>query len=238
MKKIFLIALIIIAGLSINATINFGDCEKDEGNIVKQEISISSFKKLKLNGSATVFITTEKSQKVIIETTQNIIDLLKTDVKEGEWTIGFEKCLNLDKQVKFYIDVESIDKLSINGSGDIIGKNKFISKNLDLNVKGSGDIKIDVETNNINAKVYGSGDIKINGTATSQNIVIKGSGDYTATNLTSKEAVAIVYGSGDIDLNVSKKLKAQVHGSGDISYSGNPVNVDNKVNGSGDITAK
>lgn len=240
MRKLIFIALIVVAAISINATFSWGwgDCEKDNGEIVRKEISIDQFNKLHVSGSPTVYLRMGNSQKVEIETTQNIIDLLKTSVTDGEWKIGFNKCLNLRHGVKFYIDATAIEKLSVSGSGDIISKNTINSDDLTIQVRGSGDIKLDVNSSKINSKVQGSGDISLSGKTEVQNISIQGSGDYSAMDLTSNEAEASVNGSGDIKITVKEKLRAKVNGSGDIMYYGNPANVDSKVNGSGDITAK
>lgn len=240
MKKIILLSLIVVAAISINAKFNFSwsDCVKEEGDIVRREISIDSFDKLHLNGSPTVFVTTGKTQKVEIETTQNIIDILKTKVTDGEWSIGFKECIKTKNGVKIYVDAETIKQLSVNGSGDFIGKNTFETDNLSLRIKGSGDIKVDVNANKLTSKIQGSGDIKLSGKTKSQTIVVQGSGDYTALDLTSDVAEANVNGSGDIQITVMESLTAKVNGSGDIIYFGKPAQVDSKVNGSGDITAK
>ena len=47
-----------------------------------------------------------------------------------------------------------------------------------------------------------------------------------------------INGSGDIEVNVEKSLDATVNGSGGIIYFGNPNDLKQKINGSGDITQK
>lgn len=238
MKRIALITLLLASVIFINAKINWKDCEKEKGSIVKQEIKIDRFDKIQLLGSHKVYLTTGKAQKVTIETTQNIIDLLKKDVENGTWKISFEKCINTKNEIVFYVDVDQIQELAVIGSGDIIGKNKIETEELTLNVKGSGDIKLNVGVSKLHAKIQGSGDIELTGETSFQSILVQGSGDYEANHLTSQEAEAIVNGSGDIEINVTQKITANVNGSGDILYSGNPSEVEKKVNGSGDIKAQ
>lgn len=163
---------------------------------------------------------------------------MKTNVKDGEWFIGFKECYKTKNGIKIYVDAESISKLTINGSGDFIGKNEFKSDKLEVQVRGSGDIKATVNVTELSAKVHGSGDITVKGSASNQTISVHGSGDYEAIDLVSNSANASVNGSGDIEIQVSESLKARVNGSGDIVYYGNPSNVDSNVNGSGDITRK
>ena len=45
----------------------------------------------------------------------------------------------------------------------------------------------------------------------------------------------MINGSGDAVLHVTERLSAQINGSGDIVYYGNPPDVSRRVNGSGDV---
>ncbi len=236
-KLLFALGIIVIISFGFKS-IFWGNCEEEKGKISRTTVNIDKFSKLKLHGSSTVYLSQGESFSVEIETTENIKDLLNTQVDANTWTIKFEKCINAKNGVKFYISMPEIDLITVSGSGDIIGKNKITSGQLELSVRGSGDIKLDVETKELNSSVKGSGDIVVEGQTEKQTIRIQGSGDYTAKDLRSQEAHASINGSGDININVEERLTANVNGSGDILYSGNPSEVDKKVNGSGDIEAK
>lgn len=215
-----------------------GDCEEEVGKISRTALDVSQFEKLVLNGSHTVFLTQSDNHKVEIETTENIKKLVSTKVSDGVWKINFDKCIKTKNGVKFYIETPNIQALTVNGSGDIISKSTIQSTELSMDVRGSGDIKVEVDCQSMNSSIKGSGDIMVKGKTEKQTASVIGSGDYTASDLTSENAKVTVNGSGDIVINVSESLEAKVNGSGDISYSGNPSNVDKQVNGSGDIESK
>lgn len=238
MKKLVFVLAMVIAIISLGFIFPLGKCEKEEGEIQRKEVKIASFNKIKLTGSSTVYLSQGESQKVEIETTENIMELLEKDVDNQEWTIRFKKCIKTKKGVKFYITSPSFEALSINGSGDILGQNELKSENLKLSVKGSGDLTLELDAEDLEVKIMGSGDIKLEGKCKSQDISIIGSGDYSAKNLKSQNANVSVNGSGDASLFVKKNLDAKVTGSGDISYWGNPETKQTQVTGSGDITAR
>lgn len=239
MKKLLFLLIVIISVTLSFKTLNWtANCEKEEGKISRTTIDVKAFNKLVLNGSHTVYLTQSDQHKVEIETTENIKKLLSTSVSDEEWKISFEKCLKTKNGVYFYISTPNIESLTVNGSGDIIGKSTIKSSELSLNVRGSGDIKVEIESNSTSSSVIGSGDIVIEGSTVSQSATVKGSGDISASGLKSETAEASVSGSGDINIMASKTLNAKVNGSGDIVYSGQPENVSKQVNGSGDIEEK
>lgn len=73
--------------------------------------------------------------------------------------------------------------------------------------------------------IAGSGDIKLEGLASEAVYTVAGSGDIVADNMVADGVEASVAGSGDIICHARKSLKANVAGSGEIGYKGNPAQV-------------
>src|SRR5215211_2956329 len=82
----------------------------------------------------------------------------------------------------------------------------------------------------------GSGKITVGGTVEQQDLKISGSGEYLAKDLQTKVASAEISGSGNATVTVSDKLDAQLSGSGQLTYYGNPPQVTREVRGSGRVT--
>ena len=212
------------------------DCEKGKGEIVEQQIELKSFEKIRLKGSSTVYLTKSDEQRVVIKGQQNLIDILNTEVKDDTWDIKFEKCVNNMKGFEVYVSLPTITEASIYGSGDIISKEGiFATGDIEFNILGSGDIKINANAKNVTSSIKGSGDIELKGTAVKHDIHIAGSGDVKALELVSKDVNVDIKGSGDVKVNCADNLDVSILGSGDVHYSGNPKNVNNNVKGSGDV---
>ena len=77
----------------------------------------------------------------------------------------------------------------------------------------------------------------LTGSVNELEVKVSGSGDFMGNGLKSNNTQAYVSGSGDIEVNATKSLKARVNGSGDIEYSGSPETSDTKVLGSGSISS-
>lgn len=194
----------------------WGKSVKGEGPTVKETLDLSDFHSVGLGCSATVYIEKGSSQKVVVEGQKNIIDLLKKEVKNGSWNIGFEKNVyNYDKLV-VYITMPDVNALSIGGSGKIISKNEF--ENLD----------------NLKMSIGGSGTIEFSGSVQNAEISIAGSGDVKASGLRSENCKISIAGSGDCYIEAGEKLDVSIAGSGDVHYKGRP-RVKSSIAGSGDV---
>ncbi len=146
--------------------------------------------------------------------------------------------------------------IGINGSGDLDAK--FDVRNLELKVSGSGDTELngvrgifkvtnsgsgDLDAEGLKLeecfiKNSGSGDIELVGKTNNLTVTMMGSGDFDGYSLTAVNATISNSGSSDVTIDVVESLQVVLHGSGDLTYRGNPEKVDVRSNGSGDIYRK
>ena len=239
MKKIITLSLVVAFTFSCSA--QWGKKIKGNGNTVTIERSVGDYDAVALAGWFDVDLVDGKEGEIILEGESNLLEYIKTEVKDGKLVIKVEKGVNLkpsswDDGIRITVPVDRIDALTLSGSGDIVGKKTIKTDTFKTTMSGSGDITVDVETNMVEARMSGSGDINLSGSTENFEAAISGSGDIKAYELEAENVNATVSGSADIKVTANKMLKARVSGSGDISYRGNPDKVDTKVSGSGDIS--
>lgn len=195
-----------------------GNYVKGEGPVVTKELQLDNFKGIGLAVAGKVYLTKGNSQKVTVEAQQNIIDLLKTEVKGDHWNIGFKdktRVRNYESLV-IRITVPDINALSIAGSGSIIGESAF---------DGMDELEVSIS---------GSGDMSLAGSANKLSISIAGSGNVSMQDLKAQDAEVSISGSGDCKVDVTRELDVSIAGSGDVSYKGSP-RVSSSVAGSGKV---
>lgn len=239
MKKLSLLLCIGIISLSCSA--QWGKTVKGNGNNVTIERNTGDYDGVSVSGWFDVDLVDGSEGTVILEGEENLLEYIITEVKNGKLVIKTEKGVNLKTSnwksgIRITVPVESINSVSMSGSGDIVGKTKIKSGDFSTAMSGSGDITLDIETNSLTASMSGSGDITLSGTTTDFEATISGSGDINAFDLEADYVNATVSGSADIQVTANKSIKARVSGSGDISYRGNPEKIDTKTSGSGDIS--
>ncbi|MFZ1331287.1 MAG: head GIN domain-containing protein [Flavobacteriales bacterium] len=240
MKKVILIALVIGAwyfifgnGGGIGHFWN-ADHVKGTGDVVHRPLAVDAFHGITLQGSMDVMITPSNEQSVEVVAQQNIADLVTTEVKNGVWNISTSDGFSTNEEFTINIKVPAMDKVKIQGSGDIEGTDSFKADQVDLKIEGSGDIKMTYEASSVKAKIEGSGDIVLKGSCADLDLAIEGSGDVDSRGLQCVNARTSIAGSGGIFVNATTTLDATIAGSGSVQYSGNPQ-LKKSVAGSGEV---
>lgn len=238
MKKIITLGIAICTFAVTNA-----QKIKGNGNVVTIERSTDDYDVIAVSGWFDVILVDGEEGKISIEGEENLLEHIKTEVKEGKLVIKVKKGRKLqpsswknDGGIYITVPVESVNEVSLSGSGDIVGKKTISTSDFSARMSGSGDITLDVESKTVSASMSGSGDINLSGTTEVFDIQISGSGDIKAYDLIADTVDASISGSADIKVTANKMLKARVSGSGDIHYRGDATKIDSKVSGSGDIT--
>ena len=114
----------------------------------------------------------------------------------------------------------------------------IVPKNIDLTIKGSGDVKVIAPINNLRLGCNGTGDMQVEKVNTIKSLVISGSGDVRIKFCKTIDNVAIS-GSGTIIIdNCESIVDATVSGSGDIIIPKNTKVESEMISGSGEITKK
>ncbi len=211
-----------------------------DGNVVTKNRNISDYDAIKLKGSLDVSLVSGTEGNISIQGESNLIPYIITEVEGNSLKIYVKKgyWLKPSRGTKLEITVpfKDLSNVTLSGSGDIYSKDVIKATDFKTGISGSGDVNLVIDAENTEGFVTGSGDLVLSGSSTSFDCKVTGSGDLEAYNLKSKEVVASVTGSGDVQVTATASIRARITGSGDIMYKGNPEIEDKKVSGSGDIT--
>jgi hypothetical protein len=239
MKK--LITLTLALGIISSASAQWGKRIKGNGNVVTIERSVGDYDEVAMAGWFDVELVSGNEGELTLKGESNLLEYIKTEVKNGKLVIKVAKGVNLRPSnwksgIYVTVPVESINAVSLSGSGDLVGKTTIRTNNFSAAMSGSGDVSLVVEADEVDASLSGSGDINLSGSTTDFTVSVSGSGDIKAYDLEADFVRATVSGSADIRVTANQSIDARVSGSGDIHYRGNPKKIKSKASGSGDIT--
>lgn len=210
-------------------------CDSGSGNVIKEKRSIANFTEIDVGEEANLILRKDQNYSVEIEVDDNIMKSVKTEVKNNCLCISTDGCVQNLTKFNIYIAMPEITELQVDGSGEVKGESEFKTKTLKLETNGSGSIQLRVDVEELQVEISGSGSVHLNGKTNQLQTEINGSGSLYALQLESNEADLDIGGAGNCNVNVIKTLKADISGSGSVSYSGNPQNLDTDVKGSGSI---
>lgn len=230
MKQLaFLLPLIALGGC------DFADCVTANGESVERTIDLPVITGVETQGSIDVTITQGNEQRIVVRGPKEIVDMIRSEVKNGVWSIGTEHCYNTNKAITVEITMADLQKAAVAGSGSITGKSLFEPEQIDIEVAGSGDIALEVNAKSVDVDIAGSGSITLRGTTADVQVDIAGSGDVHGFDLSAANGDVDIAGSGNVELTVIEKLDAEIAGSGDVRYKGRPQ-VKSDVAGSGSVS--
>jgi len=188
-----------------------------KGNIISEKREVAAFHEINSDAVAEITLIQDSITSVEVKGYENLVPLTLTTVTNDVLTIETKKHINiLGKQhVEVIIHVPSLDKIELNGVGNISTQDNFNFNELEMNLSGVGSINI-------------------SGQAAKATLTTSGAGSIHCKNLLSDTTIATTSGVGSIRCNAVKFLKATVSGVGSISYTGNPV-VEKSVSGVGSV---
>lgn len=203
--------------------LGFASCHKrgirGEGNIVSETRIVGDFTKIEANGSTDVTVVADDEYFVVVNGYSNLVPIYKTKVngdrlilefKEGYWNVR-------NNNITIEVHTPYVDKVTVNGSGNIYVGSGYKYDRLDAHINGSGNIKI------------GGGIFKY------MDVNVNGSGNFNSEEADVNNVFVKISGSGDASVYVIDYLKVRVSGSGDVYYRGNPGTVDLDISGSGNV---
>lgn len=176
------------------------------------------FSALIVDGPICVQWSRSQNQSVEVQGDSNIIPLITTEVRGSVLHITCDGSFS------------TVNSITVRCSAKEI---------LSANLKGSGDIEIqDLQQKEVELFLKGSGNIDITGTVSIVKATLKGSGNIDCSTLVAHSAEVLLKGSGDIKVSCFEKVTAVLKGSGDIKIYGKPEVQNVKELGSGRVKFK
>ena len=164
----------------------------------RQERDLPGFNAVALGIHARLYLTQGSMQKVEIETTGKVMDLIETEVKNNVLHIKCDSWKSMQNtDVTIRITAPEYKGLYLSGSGDMIAEKKIQSDEIEFKVSGSGTIDLkDLQAGEVESAISGSGDINLAGDAREMDVSISGSGGIQAESFTVGECSIRISGSG------------------------------------------
>jgi hypothetical protein len=209
-------ALVLVLG-ACSDTFGGGEVVRGSGTIIAETRPVSGFDEVVILGSGDIFIDITGTESLELETDDNLVPLITTEVVGGRLELSVVPDTNLDpsRDIVFTITAAELTAITILGSADI----EVTS----------------LDSPGFEVTVNGSGNVIVAGTTERLDVTINGSGDFAGEDLVATIAEATVNGSGSIVINATEEVTGRIAGSGDIRYLGDPV-VDVAVTGSGSVS--
>lgn len=214
------------------------DCFKRTGDITTELRVLPEFDKIRVEDNVHVYITQDSIFEVKVEGGENLIPLVKTEVRDGEIFIRNDNRCNwarsYDPLLIVHIKMPVVKYITSHSAGTVKSMNTITTESFDYRTTSLGDMDLTVNNKQVIGHMHGAGDIYIRGTSDHHACHIIGNGFVRAADLTTKYTWIFSNTTGNIYVTASDLLQAELHGAGDLIYKGNPV-IEQKTYGTGKV---
>ncbi len=235
MKTYFNLALIIITAFLVVRCEFLEDFEKGNGEIVTEKRSTGDFDGLRIAGNFEVILEESEEAFVEINTDENLLDFIDSEVSAGILRITQEKKLISRSTIRIIIYYHDLKEIRAMGAALIKNEDYLRSEDLEIIMEGAGAIDLKIICDKLEVELSGAGVISLAGEVQEQELKLMGAGKLEAFDLDSKDCDVTVGGLGGAEIYVTGKLNAKIEGVGSIKYDGEPIDINTEIKGLGRI---
>jgi hypothetical protein len=209
---------------------------RGSGNVVTEEREVSGFNKINMSGYGEVIITQGDEESLTIETDDNLMQYIQTEVRNNTLflTITDKTIPDPSGSITYNLTVIDLESIELSGAGSFDIK-ALDTPGLEIVFSGAGNINLDsLSADELSVQLNGAGNINIAGEVGKQDVGISGAGKYSAPDLQSSQADVLIEGLGQVEIWATDALTVKIEGAGSVDYYGSP-SVSQDIEGGGSI---
>ncbi len=232
-SKATLLFLILITTTSCMVS-SFGI--KGNGNVISEDRKISAdFNEIKVSQGIQVYLTQGNKTNLNVETDENIMDLLVTEVEGNTLKIYFDK--NVSKATrKVYLTTKEINSVNTSSGASVDGENTINTTTIALKSSSGSSIELAINADNIESTTSSGSNIKISGESSSITANASSGSTLNAYKLLAKNATASVSSGANLSIYANDNITVKASSGGNIKYFGNPKDVKISKSSGGSIS--
>jgi hypothetical protein len=196
----------------------FGDQVVGSGVIKTEKRTVPAFTAVDASGAFEIDIVCQKETSLELEGDDNLLPLVKTEVRGGTLYLKPEKSFSVKKALRVRIAAPNIESLSSSGASS-------------FNVSDVKNEKLKIDTS-------GASNINLSGETKTLDMDMSGASKVNTEDLHAARVTISMSGAGKANVYASEELNAKVSGAGSVTYSGDPKVVHPEVSGVGSVSKK
>lgn len=198
---------------------------RGSGRLITETRPVSGFEAVVLSGAGRLEIIQDGSESITIQTDDDVMPHVETEVRAGTLYIGFDfdgAVSLMPTEMNVALHVRRLDSISASGAWEITCA-ALEADALEIVISGAGQARLDdLQAASLTAEISGAGQMRVAGQIESQRVSISGTGRYNAGDLQSETTVVTLSGAGQATVWASDSLEAHISGTGQIEYYGSP----------------
>jgi len=233
MKYLFFILTVFLASACNNT-------KRGSGVIIKEIKSVKAFDAVAASGSVNVDVQTGSTASVIVETDDNIMPFVETNVSNGILKIKLKDINNLrNSTVYVHIIAPEIKSLTTSASAEITSNDIIrAAEKMVLKASSGSNINIKVDAPSVSGDASSGAEITCEGKTKEINGTSSSGSEINFSALQAETANVTVSSGASISLFASVGLIAKASSGGEITYKGGASSVQKNVSSGGSVNGQ
>ncbi len=196
---------------------------KGNGNVIKQERTISSFNEIIVKGVYSIYLAQGDTESVTVETDENLQEVITVKNQGNALVLGWKKGMNIKKKTKMnvYVTLKDIKKLEVKGVGNVKTASTLSLQELDLVVSGVGNTMLELDCNTLAGNINMVGNLTLKGKVNEVRLENNGTGALRAFDLVAQKLEINNSGIGKVEVHAEQEISIVSSGIGSVYYKGN-----------------
>ena len=211
------------------------DCISGSGNQVTENRELGTFNQIESRGSLKIILSQDSTSSIRILADDNIQKEIRTRLSGSTLKIDFEGNFCDPGPVTLFLRSKDFQKIESSGSVEILSEGKLSLNDLDLNLRGSSKLMLDLNIKSLFTSTSGSSEIILKGQAGRHNLEMTGSSSVEALDFIVGEYRINSTGASKSRINVLNTLEVYSTGASDVEYKGKPSKVQKSESGSSSV---
>jgi len=211
------------------------DCIDGSGNQVTESREIGTFNQIETSGSLKIILSQDSISSVRILADDNIQKEIRTRLSGSTLKIDFEGNFCDPGPITIYLGSKDFQKIESSGSVEILSEGKLSLNDLDLNLRGSSKVMLDLNIKSLFTSTSGSSEIVLKGQAGSHDLEMTGSSSVEALDFIVGDYRISSTGASKSRINVLNTLEVNSTGASDVEYRGKPSKVEKYESGASSV---
>lgn len=180
-----------------------------EGPVISKEITISQLEKIDISNSWEVKLVKSSTDKIIIKSHQNIIDLSEITTDNNMFKIRFEQQIGkVDKKTIEVYYSNQLKAIDLSASANLTADNEVSLNQLEIQLSSASSLKLKIKTKSLSVETSSSADANIQAIS-----------DLTDLDASSGSDINLQIKGQSINADASSGSDIKIEGSTDVLKS-------------------
>lgn len=241
MKKLLILFLAVtaISVTQVSCMANPFKGIKGNGNVLTQNRPVTDFSKIRVCCGMNVTITQGENIAVVVETDENLQELVVTEVSNGELVIRRSGSANLrPTKLDIRVTAKNMEALDCSSGSNVKVPLAFTTPTLNFDANSGCNVEVVLAAQVLDADVSSGCNTSFSGSAKSLSVNASSGSNFYADSMECHYVKANASSGANVHVRALLELEAHASSGANIGYNGLPKNVTIDKSSGGDVFRK